>query len=160
MTDAAKQNGLLEAWKKDSSLIIICWFNETLRQLETLFAKETTEPSLFTAQQVHHGQFSGKNNILFAEHYPLRKKEEELFERLNLAEVLIHSSLDEPLFAHFGGVKIVQMMKQLGMKESDSVQHKMISQSILGAQEKIEKKITAELSAGSQSQWMELNFKF
>jgi hypothetical protein len=124
-----------------------------------LFAGETSnEVTTFQANQVHASQLTGKK-IIFVEHYPLLKKEQELIEKLALPEVFIHSALDEPMFAHFGGDKIVKMMKQLGMKEEQSVQHKMISQAIVNAQEKIEKKVSSEHLAGSQREWMTLNLE-
>jgi hypothetical protein len=157
MTEQAKLNGLLEKWKKEPSLIIICWFNGTLHQIESHFNRETARnPILLIANQVHTAEIKDKP-VVFAEHYPLRNKEEELFQRLSLTEITIHSALDEPLFDHFGGAKIVQMMKQLGMKENDPVQHKMITQSITNAQEKIAKKLDTEQLASSQREWMQKN---
>lgn len=158
MSEAAKWNGILERSKKETPLVIICWFDATLEQAENLFAGETDKPEILSARQVHSSHVTGRK-VIFAEHYPLRSKEQDLFGRLALPEVIIHSALDEPLFAHFGGAKIIQMMKQLGMKESDPAEHKMISQAIVSAQEKIEKKITVEHSSGSQKEWMERNLK-
>ncbi|MEO5562997.1 MAG: hypothetical protein ABIR18_06165, partial [Chitinophagaceae bacterium] len=157
MTRAAKWNGIIQSWKKDPSIIILCWFDGTLQELQSIFSKETTaDVSLLIASHVHTSQLAGKK-VIAAEHYPLRKKEQELYQKLDLPEVIIHSALDEPLFDRFGGSKIVQMMKQLGMKEQDSVQHKMITQSIVNAQEKIEKKLGTEHLANSQEEWMAKN---
>jgi preprotein translocase subunit SecA len=74
-----------------------------------------------------------------------------------LNEALIYSALDEPLFKHFGGDKIIQMMKQLGMKEDSMIEHKMVSKAIENAQEKIEKKVIAEQDASSPQKWIERN---
>jgi hypothetical protein len=156
MSEAAKWNGILETSKKEPSLVIICWFDATMQQAENLFADQTGKPELLMARQVHPSHTTGRK-VIFAEHYPLRSKEQDLFERLSLREVIIHSALEEPLFARFGGAKVIQLMKQLGMKESEPAEHKMISQSIVSAQEKIGKKITIEHSAGSQKEWMERN---
>jgi hypothetical protein len=48
-------------------------------------------------------------------------------------------------------------MKQLGMKENEPVQHKLISQSIHNAQEKIAQKLVVEHASSSQKEWMEKN---
>lgn len=80
------------------------------------------------------------NPVIFIEHYPLRKKEEELFQSLRLTEAKIYSSLDEPLFAHFGGYKIIAMMQKMGMHENESVQHSLVTSALKNAQEKIARK--------------------
>jgi hypothetical protein len=157
MSEKAKWNGLLEQWKKNPELILITWFDVTLHQLETFFAKEINAPvSLYNVREIHRPQLEGRQ-IIFTEHHPLRKKEQELFIQWQLSEAVVYSSMDEPLFQQFGGEKIIQLMKQLGMPEEGVVEHKMISSSIQNAQEKIEKKVTMEHTAPSQQQWMERN---
>jgi hypothetical protein len=157
MTQEGKWNGILELWKKDPDMAIIAWFDSTLRHLETLFAKETTSPvSLFLARSIHSSQLTGKN-IIFAEHHPMRKKEQDAFTQWHLSEAIVHSAMDEPLFIAFGGEKIVGMMKQLGMKDDSVIEHKMISSAIENAQEKIEKKVVTEHNASSQEEWMGKN---
>jgi hypothetical protein len=157
MSQAAKWKGIVELWRKDPSIVIIAWFDSTLRGLESLFAVETTSPvSLFSARAVHSSQISGRQ-VIFAEHHPMRKKEQETFTHLHLSEATVHSALDEPLFKRFGSDKIVGMMKQLGMADDSMIEHKMISNAIRNAQEKIEEKMTLEHSAMSQEEWMERN---
>jgi hypothetical protein len=157
MTQEAKWNGILELWKKDPELIIITWFDATLRHLETLFAQETTSPvSLFAAKEVHSSHIAGRK-IIFAEHHPMRKKEQDAFTQWHLTEAIVHSAMDEPLFKAFGGEKIVGMMKQMGMKDDSMIEHKMISKAIENAQEKIEKKVVTESMASSQQEWIERN---
>ena len=157
MTQEAKWNGILELWKKDPSITIIAWFDSTARHLETLFAKETASPaSIFSARTVPSSHLTSKK-FVFAEHHPIRRKEQAVFSQWHLNEALIYSALDEPLFKHFGGDKIIQMMKQLGMKEDSMIEHKMVSKAIENAQEKIEKKVISEQDASSQQEWIERN---
>ncbi len=157
MSQTAKWNGILELWKKDQEIVIITWFNATQHHLETLFAKETMSAvSLFLAREIHSAQLSGKK-IIFSEHHPLRKKEQDLFKRWQLNEVIVHSALDEPLFQRFGGDKIIGVMKQMGMQEDNMIEHKMISNAIVNAQEKIEAKVLTEHTASSQQEWIERN---
>lgn len=157
MTEAAKFQSMLEEWKKDNSIVFIFWFDETLRSVTSFLSKETIEPvSLLTIRETSAATISGKT-IVFAEHYPLQEKETELFEKLKLEKVQVWSALDEPLFKHFGGDKIVEMMKQLGMKENECVENKMLSKAVKNAQEKIEKKVLAEQFAPSQKDWLEKN---
>ena len=157
ISEEAKWKGIINEWKKDTEIVIITWFDSTHRQLETLFAKETSSPvSLFSAREVHASYIAGKKVIL-AEHHPMRKKEQDAFTQWHLNEAVVHSAMDEPLFKHFGGERIVGMMKQLGMNENSMVEHKMISNAIENAQEKIGKKVVTEHLANSQQEWIERN---
>lgn len=157
MTQAAKWEGIAACWKKDRP-VIICWFDDTLQQLQSLPGSETeAADSLFLASHLHPSQLEAGRPVFFAEHYPLRKKEMELFERLQLREAIVHSALDEPLFLHFGGEKIAGLMKQMGMTADESLRHPMIGKAISNAQEKIEKKVMTESLAASAGQWLEKN---
>jgi preprotein translocase subunit SecA len=73
--------------------------------------------------------------------------------------VTVLTALDEALLMIFGGDKLIKIMQGLGMNEDEIIEHKMVSQSIANAQEKIEKKVTIEQSMRSQSEWIERNFK-
>jgi hypothetical protein len=157
MSEMSKYNGIFDLWKKNPELVIISWFTATLQNLETLFAKTAAAPaSFFLVKEIHGSQLSGKK-IIFSEHYPLYQKEQELFKQWQLGEAIVHSALDEPLFMHFGGEKIISMMKQLGMKEDSQIENKMISHAIRHAQEKIENKVLAEHTANSQQEWIQRN---
>jgi len=159
MTETAKWNGIIQEWKKDNHLSLICWFDSTLQHAESLFSRETTSPvSIFLASQVHPTLVTG-SKILFAEHYPLYEKEINLFRKLSIQEVTVHSAMDEPLFLRFGGEKIIQLMKQMGMKEDQSVQHKMISGAISKAQDKIARKVISESLSHSPAEWLEKNVR-
>jgi hypothetical protein len=95
--------------------------------------------------------------VIVGEHYPLPAVELEFFKRLNLTEVPVLSSLDEPFFEKFGGAKTTGLMRTLGMKENEVLGHPMISKSIRNAQEKIGAKVKNEKKARSQREWMVLN---
>ncbi|HET6996683.1 MAG TPA: hypothetical protein VFI06_16930 [Chitinophagaceae bacterium] len=157
MSEEAKWKGIVNEWKQDPELVIITWFDATYRHLQTVFAENGLSPvSLFFSRQVNGPEIAGRK-IIFAEHYPLPGKEQDAFGRWKLKEVIVHSAMDEPLFKHFGGDKIIEMMKQLGMKEDGMIMHKMISQAIMNAQEKIEKKVVTETPANSQEEWLQRN---
>ena len=158
ITETAKLKALLSHWKRDRNITIIFWFEESLRQAEAFFSGQTTERiTLLTSREAVVQQNSGKT-IVFAEHYPLRSKEEDLYRRMNLATVQVYSSMDEPFFQRFGADKIVKVMERLGMKEDEIIEHSLISKAILAAQNKIEEKIIVEQSGHSQKNWLEKNF--
>jgi hypothetical protein len=158
MTEAAKWKALADQWKKNNNTVFVFWFDETLQKAETIFGQETAMPvELLRARDIHSPNPAGKQ-LIFAEHYPLPEKEKELFQRLNLPEIQVWSALDEPLFKEFGSDKIVQMMKQLGMKEDEVIENSMISKAISGAQEKISKKVLTDQTCPSQEEWLRKNW--
>ncbi|MFI5186227.1 MAG: hypothetical protein ACHQF0_05850 [Chitinophagales bacterium] len=157
MNSDAKWNGLIDLWKKDKNTVFIFWFDKTLQQAQKKFSDQITGSiDLVTSKEVHHHLVKDKP-VVAAEHYPLRKKKEELFQALHLEEVKVLSSLDEPLFKKFGSDNIIQLMKQVGMKENESLEHAMITKAIQNAQEKIKGQVKFEQSAHSQSDWLKKN---
>jgi hypothetical protein len=156
--EKSRFNAILEATRNDSQLLVICWFYDTLEKLQEHFsANSTPADNLLSAREINSLHI-GDRKILFAEHYPLREKEVAVFEELKLKEVTIHSSLDEPLFTSFGGERIAELVKKLGMNENESIEHPMISNSIRNAQEKIARKVSFEQTARSQQDWFVKNF--
>lgn len=156
--ETAKLKAMMAYWTADKNTAFVYWFDESLRQAESFFTNQSTEPvTLLTAREAATPQLAGKTAV-FAEHYPLRSKEEELYKKLNTKQVIVFSSLNEPLFKRFGADKIIQVMKQLGMKDDEVIEHSMINKAIQRAQEKIEKKVVVEQSAHSQHDWLEKNF--
>ncbi len=153
----AKTDWLINECRTDHALVLIFWFEETLRNFEEQLESQQIQPSpCLMAREVHAPMLKDKT-ILFAEHYPLREKELALFEKLQLKKVTVCSALDEPLFDKLGAGKIISTLKALGIKETEHLEHALISKAISGAQEKLAAKITLEQSATSQADWMERN---
>lgn len=154
----AKLNNLLNLWKTNPQAIFICWFEESYNDMGSFFSQNGADTgAILMSREVSSHQLNGKT-VLFAEHYPVKAKEEELYEKLNLQAVTVWSALEEPLFKAFGGERIIELMKKLGMDENEPIQHPMISNAITNAQQKIEKKIVTESSARSQKEWIEKNY--
>ena len=76
-----------------------------------------------------------------------------------LAKVVVYSSLTDPLFIQFGGEKIVEVLRKLGMDKNESIEHNMITTAIAKAQEKIAQKVQFEQTANSQEEWINRNMK-
>jgi hypothetical protein len=153
--ETAKLKAMLAQWKDDKNIAFIFWFGESLQKAEIFFSGQTSEPVvLITTREAGISQLANKK-IVFAEHYPLLSKEEELYQRMNLKIVEVFSSLDEPLFKQFGADKIIAVMKSLGVKEDEVIEHKMVTNAIRKAQEKIEKKVIVDQTAGSQADWLQ-----
>jgi hypothetical protein len=158
ISEPAKLKAMISLWKNDNNIVFIFWFEESLRLAETYFSGHTNEPiTLLTAREAGTSQLSGKKTV-FAEHYPLLSKEEDLYQRMNLQTVEVFSSLNAPLFQQFGGNKIIDVMQRLGLKEDEIIEHKMITSAIRKAQKKIEKKVIVDQTAHSQAEWLQKNY--
>jgi hypothetical protein len=91
--------------------------------------------------------------VIVLEHHPLLHKEEGILTAGYPKEILVLCALDEPLMTYFGGERIVALMQTMGMHESETVEHKLVSSSILKAQQKISEKVISDFSARSQEEW-------
>jgi hypothetical protein len=152
MSEEGKLNALFREWSAENKSVFIFWFEESLDKAAIYFAGHTNIPvNLIMAREASHLK---DKKIFFAEHHPLNNKEQELFQKLSLPVAYVYSSMDEPLFKLFGGDRIVTLMKQLGLKEDEVIEHKMISNSISQAQKKIGKKVVIDHSATSQEAWI------
>lgn len=153
----AKKSGLLALLTDKPDAVLIAWFEETREEFTQFLQSRQINSPVYLYREFHASQASGKPIILL-EHYPLAEKEKELFQNFTGQEILILSALDEPLFKRFGGDKIADMMKKLGIDETESVSHNLISSAITNAQEKIAKKISIEQSARSAGEWLDRNY--
>jgi len=159
MTTAAKMNACAALAKKEPGHIFICWFTGTAVKFKEFFRLQGLDENLIV--ETHHLHTSKLQNKIpvFVEHYPLHAKERELIRNWDAKNIVVYSALDEPLFKHFGSEKMVPLMKMLGMKEDEVIEHSMVSKSIIKGQEKIADQVSMEQSAGSQEEWMRKNIK-
>ena len=159
MSTTAKMNACLELAQNDPVVVFITWFPETTRNFKTLFEQNAvSESRVMEARHLHSALLEDKTAV-FVEHYPLHGKETELVKNWAQDHFIVFSAMDEPLFKHFGSDKMIPLMKLLGMKEEEAIEHSMVSRSIIKGQEKIAAHVTFELSANSQAEWMEKNIK-
>ncbi len=159
VSTAAKMQACAKLANAEPNHLFICWFADTAAQFKAFFMQEGLDESLIT--ETHHLHASKLLNKIpvFVEHYPLHTKELDLIKNWQTEKIIVFSALDEPLFKHFGSDKIIPLIKMLGMKEDEAIEHKMVTKSIINGQEKIAQIITVEQSASSQEEWMRKNVK-
>ncbi|MEO5945256.1 MAG: hypothetical protein ABIP79_00455 [Chitinophagaceae bacterium] len=159
ISTAEKHKVMLEDWKKDQSITYIFWFEDSLNEALSFFSASAAEEiTLLLVRQTSSPQLSGKIPV-FAEHHPLETKEQDFYRKMNMNQVKVYSALNEPLYKHFGAEKIIDLMRKLGIKENEAIEHKMISSSIKKAQNEIQKNVVVEQTAHSQSDWLQKNYK-
>jgi hypothetical protein len=159
ISTSVKMKACLALAEEQPGTVFLTWFPQTTRKFREYFdANGMAATTIIEAHHTHPGTLLNKT-VVFAEHHPLHEKETALVANWQQNDILVFSGLDEPLFARFGSDKIISMMKTLGMKEDEAIEHSMISKSIQNAQEKIAKKVMMEQSANSQADWMTKNVK-
>jgi hypothetical protein len=157
MSQTAKLNGCMRLLQQLQDFVVVGWFPDTIDEFNKfLNEKNGLGVEIVQARSVLTVQAANKKLILL-EHYPLHNKEIDFISNLNPPQVIVLSSLDEPLFEKFGSDKIIQTMKSLGMKEDEMIQHPMITKAIEQAQNKLEKKVVVESSGNSSKEWFERN---
>lgn len=157
MHTTAKWHACMQALQTNAATVFITWFEETQQQLQEYFTAQNAANATVILYREAAAHLINNNPVIFAEHYPLREKEEALYTSLKLEDIKIFSSLDDALFQYFGGDKIIELMQKMGLHENESVQHAMISMALKNAQEKIAKKVSMEQSARSQEEWFKRN---
>ena len=151
----AKKAAMLAIANEDEQAVFLCWFRHTLEDLKDFFRQHQQDESRIREARTFH---PGNNQrIIFTEHHPLHAKEVELINLWKQESFTVFNSMDEPFLLAFGGERIARMMRAMGIKEEEAIEHRMISQSILNAQEKIAKKVMSESPASSQAEWMKKN---
>lgn len=159
LAEENKWEACVQQVKNEKDTIICVWFDESFQKIETFFSSHgLPTDKIITARELARNYIQN-NALIFAEHYPLHLKEQELYEKLGLTKATVYSSLDEPLFTHFGGDRISNLVKQMGMKEDEAIEHALITSSIKNAQEKINLKVSFDQSAYSQADWFRKNLQ-
>ena len=159
VSTAAKMKACADLARREPNHLFICWFADTAAQFKEFFKVQgLDEGMVIDVRQVHTSKLQDKIPV-FAEHYPLHEREIDLIKNWQSEKIVVYSALDEPLFKHFGSDKIIPIMKMLGMKEEEVIEHNMVSKSIIKGQEKIAEQVTLEQSAASQVEWMRKNIK-
>jgi len=159
VSTAAKMNACVELARKEPGYLFICWFADTARNFKDFFLQQGLDENRVTEARYVHTPMLLHKTPVFTEHYPLHTKELELIKNWDAGQIIVFSAMDEPLFKHFGSEKLIPLMKMLGMKEDEVIEHSMVSKSIIKGQEKIAEQVNLEQSANSQAEWMVKNIK-
>lgn len=157
MNTNAKLKACAALAKEQPGTIFICWFASTQKTVKEYFTQQgLDEASVMDARNFNTAMLH-TNKAVFAEHHPLHSKELELVQHWPQQPIIVYSAMDEPLFIHFGSEKMLGLMKLLGMKEDDVIEHSLVTKSIIKGQDKIAGMVQLEQSAQSQKEWLEKN---
>ena len=183
----AKYQGFIKEVKQlrqeQKSLMITAFFSRTIYELEEILKNQQLEfqklesPNgpvqlqniiLVPAEVIHSMANQGKipfavmpDYILIPERYPIFSPEKQLLENLHklspTSKAIFHFDLDDPLMQAFGSDRLKSLMAKLGLKESESIAHAMVTKSIQRAQQKLESDIHTEIKTESAKDWFAQN---
>lgn len=156
LSQQAKFKACADMLSINPSCLFIAWFEQTANDLANSPGIPAGQSNVLLVENISTPP-SVNGMIVFVEHHPLASEEQKLFASLQLSEVPVLSSLDEPFFEKFGASGTVDLMRRLGMKEDEVLGHDMITKSIRNAQESLARKAKRNLKARSQREWIELN---
>ena len=158
MNHAAKMKGVSQYVHNNKNVVLIAWFEDTFNEFHSFIHERhgMTKVPLFMARNVTSFAVHDKR-VVFVEHYPLCEKENTLIQNWKAEEIVVMSALDDPLFLQFGGEKISALMEKMGLKETEPVEHTLISKSIANAQRKLGRKLRVEHAARSMKEWFHKN---
>lgn len=154
MNEQAKWQACFEWYQQNPQTVFIFWFEESRNHLCQYF-KSKAVSDIHIVDANFANAFQQNDPVIFIEHFPLFAEEQQKFMDLGLKEAVIYSSLDDAILDIFGGEKIVEMMRKMGMKEDEMIQNNMITMSVKRAQKKIASKAIISGTAKSQRDWLQ-----
>jgi hypothetical protein len=158
ISQTEKLQGLLSLLSNHPDATILAWFSETKSVFENFLAVHGKNIDIKIAGK-NPVNNQTENTIIFLEHYPLRSTETTYMQNWIVKNVIVINALDEPLFETFGSTRIIQMMKTMGLKANEFLEHPFITKSIENAQHKLEKRVINESTAFSSRDWFVKNIK-
>ncbi len=103
------------------------------------------------------------NAVVFGERFPLSEQEQQLAAQLQQLGVampmLAYAALDDAFFLQFGGERISNLMKSMGMDDQEFIEHPMIQSAIKNAQNKIAQKVSISSRTKSPEEWFRMHVK-
>ena len=159
LNSAGKIVACLQLAKANADCIFIAWFAGTAATFEKFFIQYGFDTKrIMLAEKMDIAALQNHQPV-FVEHYPLSATELSLVADWQLTGIPVYSAMDEPLFKHFGSDKMVPLIKLLGFKESEAIEHSYVTASIIKGQNKIAARVLEVQFAESQAAWMEKNMK-
>ena len=157
-SDLAKENGVVKYAQENTDCIFIAWFKNTAVNFRNCFAENSIKEDRVIESKAFSAAKYQTQKIIFLEHFPLRAKEEALIQNCIQTEFVFFNSLTEPLFQYFGANKIAEQLYKMGFKADETIQNKMIDNSLKKAQLTIAEKVQFESNVSiSQADWMLVN---
>jgi hypothetical protein len=150
-------------------ILVVAHFKDCLEELRTAVAGLDPARVLVTLADAFDDRTSGRLAldqcesifIVVGERHPLPSHDAVIEEYANSLPCrcrLVHYlSLEDPFLLCFAGEWMEGVLRNLGMKDGECIESRMISRRIRSSQQKIAKVATADRPADSAEEWFERN---
>jgi hypothetical protein len=152
------------------AVFVVAHFQDCLDELRSLVAgARFDEGRVFvTSSEALEGRTDGTASgearrvlIIVGERHPLPSHDEALQEFARSlscsCRLTQHVSLEDALLRMFAGPWVQGVLRQVGMKEDEPVESRMVGRRIQSAQQKIAGRATGDAPASSAEEWLEKN---
>ncbi len=102
----------------------------------------------------------GTPEVFVIEIYPLSARDSQMVKKAldRNHSLTFYASVDSPFFQLFGGERVTNLMRQMGMEPGEVIEHKFINNAIIKAQDKIAGNLSQEQPVrDSLEEWMKVN---
>jgi hypothetical protein len=150
-------------------VIVVAHFNDCVQQLQTAVAGLDQERVFVTCAELLADRtptdFAADPStsilIIVGERHPLQSHDDVILEfarsQPDRCLVVYHVSLEDPLLKPFAGEWVERILRQLGMKEDEAIESRLVSRRIQTELEKIARRATGDAPANSVEEWLERN---
>lgn len=139
-------------------IVVVVWFISDKYKVYDLYKGLAKEVRVFEHSELPACEWGSASTCVVWGKHPLLKVEEMALRPMErFRELFIVSSLDDTLLQYFGGEEVKSLITRLGHRSGESIEHRLISESIRKAQEQIGAKVLYPTSAASSREWFLLN---
>lgn len=166
MSVAARDRAIVRA-AQAGPVLVLASFDETLERLRVALrsADRAEGPGLVLERADQLATVPAGATILLAERHPLPAFHRALLQRLKTLAPTVtptcFAALDDPLMRTFGGERMTELMKQLGLQPDEPIEHPLISKALANAAKKLEQRLGPAVSrlapAASMAEWFQKN---
>ncbi len=154
ISEEYKLKALTDLALQEPQTIFLCWFSNTQKLLASHFEMKNLGAERVLLLQGSNYLKIGHRKLIMTEHHPNLQVEEDFYAQMNLSTVDYYNSLSEPIFKKAGSERIIDIMKKMGVRDDEAIQHTMISKSIRNVQEKMASSLDGFINASSQEEWI------
>lgn len=133
-----KWQGLQAHLRAHPDVAVLAWSGQTRDQLEGWLEGKGLQQRIQLAGQVLPSRMQGQQ-VVFVEHHLFFSKEQERWAQMKPQSITVFSALSDPIFQALGNQEgLIRLMENLGLKEGEQLEHRMITKSIHRAQRRLE----------------------
>jgi len=153
------------------AVLLVAHFQDCLDELQPLVEKNGFDQRRVVTTMA--GQLAGRAMtgtpsddsttivIMVAERHPLQSHDAAIADFARSlpcrCRLVHHGSLEDPLLKMFAGEWVQNLLRRMGMNESEAVESRMVGRRIQEAMRKVERQAVSDLRADSAEEWLRIN---